>query len=135
MEAAITSSPSNYSHKLSTCVAVPPNSTSSLLWVPTSPNLPDNMFQPAICLSEEGDGHFRTELSDGTKTILTFLKSQVHKRNPHKYEQMADMVFLKYVNEASLLYNIKERFACGNIYVSLIDSAKHLLRMFTFRRS
>lgn len=38
--------------------------------------------------------------------------------NPPKYEKCADMASLTYLNEASVLYNLKARYVAGLIYVS-----------------
>lgn len=38
--------------------------------------------------------------------------------NPPKYEKATDMANLTYLNEASVLYNLKSRYVAGLIYVS-----------------
>ena len=40
--------------------------------------------------------------------------------NPPKFEQVNDMANLTYLNEASVLYNLKARYTSGLIYVSTV---------------
>ena len=44
--------------------------------------------------------------------------------NPPKYEKCTDMASLTYLNEASVLYNLKSRYETGFIYVSMNFIAK-----------
>lgn len=37
--------------------------------------------------------------------------------NPPKYDKIEDMAMMTYLNEASVLYNLKERYAAWMIYV------------------
>ena len=39
--------------------------------------------------------------------------------NPPKFEKMEDMANLTYLNEASVLYNLRARYTAGLIYVSV----------------
>ena len=45
-------------------------------------------------------------------------KERCDQMNPPKYEKCQDMASLTYLNEASVLYNIKARYTAGLIYVS-----------------
>ena len=38
--------------------------------------------------------------------------------NPPKFEKIEDMANMTYLNEASVLYNLKSRYSAGMIYVS-----------------
>ena len=40
--------------------------------------------------------------------------------NPPKYEKAEDMASLTFLNEASVLYNLKARYVAGLIYVSTL---------------
>jgi myosin heavy chain 6/7 len=40
--------------------------------------------------------------------------------NPPKFEKIDDMANLTYLNEASVLYNLRARYSAGLIYVSNI---------------
>jgi len=47
--------------------------------------------------------------------------------NPPKYDKIEDMAMMTHLNEASVLYNLKERYAAWMIYVSSENSKqKHL---------
>lgn len=48
-----------------------------------------------------------------------FKKEQVGQVNPPKYEKAEDMSNLTYLNDASVLYNLKQRYYHKLIYVSL----------------
>ena len=50
-----------------------------------------------------------------TKTIDI---AQTQQMNPPKFEKSEDMASLTYLNEASVLYNLKQRYHSGLIYVS-----------------
>ena len=44
--------------------------------------------------------------------------------NPPKYDKIEDMAMMTHLNEASVLYNLKERYAAWMIYVSIMISHK-----------
>lgn len=46
-------------------------------------------------------------------------KDLLQQLNPPKYEKAEDMSNLTYLNDASVLYNLKERYFAELIYVSL----------------
>ena len=48
--------------------------------------------------------------------------------NPPKFEQVNDMANLTYLNEASVLYNLKARYTSGLIYVSTVLPSSYLSR-------
>jgi len=53
------------------------------------------------------------EISQETKT---FKDEEVFPMNPPKYDKIEDMAMMTYLNEASVLYNLKERYAAWMIY-------------------
>jgi len=42
--------------------------------------------------------------------------------NPPKFEKIEDMANLTYLNEASVLYNLRSRYGAGLIYVSHLQT-------------
>ena len=46
-------------------------------------------------------------------------KDDLQKMNPPKFDKVEDMAVLTFLNEASVLHNIKERYYSGLIYVSI----------------
>jgi myosin heavy chain 6/7 len=46
-------------------------------------------------------------------------KEQVSQVNPPKFEKCEDMSSLTYLNDASVLWNLKDRYYCRLIYVSI----------------
>ena len=73
---------------------------------------------------------------DGKKSVVlighekkTFKCDQVAPMNPTKFEKCEDMADLTYLNEASVLWNLKSRYQSNLIYVSFflflnVDSVK-----------
>ena len=55
------------------------------------------------------------ETPDGKKT---FKKDQLQQVNPPKYEKTEDMSNMTYLNDASVLHNLRERYYANLIYVS-----------------
>ncbi|XP_076000474.1 myosin heavy chain, fast skeletal muscle-like [Genypterus blacodes] len=62
--------------------------------------------------------------ADGTATVekevskqtVTVPEGEIFPRNPPKYDKTEDMVMMTHLNEASVLYNLKERFSSWMIY-------------------
>lgn len=50
--------------------------------------------------------------------IETFKKENVCPVNPPKFEKAEDMADLTYLNDASVLHNLRQRYYCKLIYVS-----------------
>ena len=70
----------------------------------------------------------------------TFKKDDIQQMNPPKFEKIEDMANMTYLNEASVLYNLKSRYSAGMIYVStsgyLCRQIGHLLaHCFTDRQA
>ncbi|CAB1326814.1 unnamed protein product [Coregonus sp. 'balchen'] len=54
---------------------------------------------------------------DGTKQEgKEFKEADIYQMNPPKYDKIEDMAMMTYLNEASVLYNLKERYAAWMIY-------------------
>ena len=49
----------------------------------------------------------------------TMKKDLLQQMNPPKFEKNPDMANLTYLNEASVLYNLRARYTAGLIYVSV----------------
>lgn len=49
---------------------------------------------------------------------MTVKRDQIQEMNPPKFEKVEDMANLTYLNEASVLHNLKSRYCTGFIYVS-----------------
>jgi len=80
------------------------------VWVPVP--APDG-YKAAMVKSAAGD-KVTVETQDG-KT-MELLKEKCDQMNPPKYEKCSDMASLTYLNEASVLYNLKARYEAGLIY-------------------
>ena len=51
--------------------------------------------------------------------------------NPPKYDKIEDMAMMTHLNEASVLYNLKERYAAWMIYVRYFTNYKIILNNIT----
>ncbi|XP_075040962.1 myosin heavy chain, skeletal muscle, adult-like [Mixophyes fleayi] len=60
------------------------------------------------------DGKITLKTDDGR--TVTANESQVYPQNPPKYDKIEDMAMMTHLNEASVLYNLKERYAAWMIY-------------------
>ncbi|KAM4021033.1 myosin-4-like [Anomaloglossus baeobatrachus] len=65
-----------------------------------------------ITAREEGKITVKTD--DGR--TVTVKDAQVYPQNPPKYDKIEDMAMMTHLNEASVLYNLKERYAAWMIY-------------------
>ena len=81
-----------------------------LIWVPHS----DVGFKQGSVKEEKGDDV--TVEVDGIKK--KYLKDDLQKMNPPKFEKVEDMAELSFLNEASVLHNLTSRYYSGLIYVS-----------------
>ena len=57
-----------------------------------------------------------------------FKKDQLQQVNPPKYEKCEDMSNLTYLNDASVLWNLKARYVNQLIYVSRPDNGRRMRR-------
>ena len=51
--------------------------------------------------------------------MRTVKKDDIQQMNPPKFEKIDDMANMTYLNEASVLHNLRARYHNGFIYVSL----------------
>ncbi|GFN81923.1 myosin heavy chain [Plakobranchus ocellatus] len=79
-------------------------------WVPD----PKEGFMAAEIQSTKGDEiTVKTTETNETRTVK---KDDIQQMNPPKYEKIEDMANMTYLNEASVLYNLKSRYGAGLIY-------------------
>jgi myosin protein heavy chain len=83
-----------------------------LVWVPSE----TQGFSAAAIREEKGDDVV-VEIQENGK-IATFNKDDVQKMNPPKFTKVEDMAELTCLNEASVLFNLKDRYYSSLIYVS-----------------
>ncbi|KAI7812350.1 hypothetical protein IRJ41_000149 [Triplophysa rosa] len=62
------------------------------------------------------DGCKVTVVVNDTKEEKTVKEDDVHPMNPPKYDKIEDMAMMTHLNEPSVLYNLKERYAAWMIY-------------------
>lgn len=87
-----------------------------MVWVPDE----KDGFLLGNIESQKGDD-VTVEVGGAKRTVKKDLLQQV---NPPKFEKCEDMSNLTYLNDASVLYNLKERYYNNLIYVStLIDGS------------
>ncbi|XP_040047252.2 myosin-10 [Gasterosteus aculeatus] len=70
-------------------------------------------FEAASVKEEKGD-ELLVELSNGQK--VTVNKDDIQKMNPPKFSKVEDMAALTFLNEASVLQNLRERYFSSLIY-------------------
>uniref|UniRef100_A0A3B3CVD1 Myosin, heavy chain b n=1 Tax=Oryzias melastigma TaxID=30732 RepID=A0A3B3CVD1_ORYME len=87
----------------------------------------DEMYVKGKLIKKEG-GKATVE-TDGGKTV-TVKEDDIHPRNPPKFDKMEDMAMMTHLNEPSVLYNLKERYASWMIYTysGLFSTVEHLLK-------
>ncbi|XP_065099267.1 myosin heavy chain, fast skeletal muscle-like isoform X2 [Paramisgurnus dabryanus] len=74
---------------------------------------PDEMFLKGTLVSKEG-GKATVKTHSG-KTV-TVKEDQIFPMNPPKFDKIEDMAMMTHLNEATVLYNLKERYAAWMIY-------------------
>ncbi|VDO70173.1 unnamed protein product [Schistosoma margrebowiei] len=85
-------------------------SSKDMVWVPHE----REAFVAAIKLQEQGENVIVQLVESGKK--CTFPKDYVQRMNPAKYDKIKDMANLSFMNEASVLNNLKTRYYSGMIY-------------------
>lgn len=70
---------------------------------------------PVAARLTPGDPQVLVELPNGQK--LTVNKDDIQKMNPPKFSKVEDMAALTFLNEASVLQNLRERYFSSLIYV------------------
>lgn len=83
------------------------------VWVP---HADQGFIQGSVKSENTAKEELVVELEDGTRQ--TVHKDDVQKMNPPKFDKVEDMSELTFLNEASVLHNIKDRYYSGLIYVS-----------------
>ncbi|KAK2147989.1 hypothetical protein LSH36_523g01059 [Paralvinella palmiformis] len=70
-------------------------------------------------IADAKEGYLKAEIKstkgDEERTVK---KDVIQQMNPPKFEKITDMANLTYLNEASVLYNLKARYQASLIYVS-----------------
>ncbi|CAL8310428.1 unnamed protein product [Arctogadus glacialis] len=84
-------------------------SAKKMVWIPSE----REGFEAASVTKETGD-EVLVELSNGQKVAVN--KEDVQKMNPPKFNKVEDMAALTFLNEASVLHNLKERYYSSLIY-------------------
>ncbi|XP_006635175.3 myosin heavy chain, fast skeletal muscle-like [Lepisosteus oculatus] len=74
---------------------------------------PKELYLKGVLQSKEGGK--ATVKTEGGQT-LTVKDDEVFPMNPPKFDKMEDMAMMTHLNEASVLYNLKERYAAWMIY-------------------
>lgn len=64
------------------------------------------------------------------KQSKDFKKDLVGQVNPPKYEKCEDMSNLTYLNDASVLHNLRQRYLAKLIYVSTVVPSTPLLQLY-----
>ncbi|KAM4535463.1 uncharacterized protein V3H82_025223 [Fundulus diaphanus] len=80
-----------------------------MVWVPSE----RQGFEPASIKEEQGE-QVLVELSNGQKATVN--KDDIQKMNPPKFSKVEDMAALTFLNEASVLHNLRERYFSSLIY-------------------
>uniref|UniRef100_A0A4W5L8N5 Uncharacterized protein n=1 Tax=Hucho hucho TaxID=62062 RepID=A0A4W5L8N5_9TELE len=74
---------------------------------------PKEMYLKGVLQSKEGGKATVKTLCGQTITVK---EDDVHPMNPPKYDKIEDMAMMTHLNEATVLYNLKERYAAWMIY-------------------
>lgn len=82
------------------------------VWVPDA----EEGYAPGEIVTKKGDSII---VKVGDKEC-TFKKDLVQEMNPPKFEKTEDMSNLTFLNDASVLYNLRARYAAMLIYVSTL---------------
>nr|XP_029492458.1 myosin-13-like [Oncorhynchus nerka] len=71
------------------------------------------LYVKGLVQNKDGDKVTVQTLDDRTVTVK---EDQVSPMNPPRFDKMEDMVMMTHLNEPSVLYNLKERYAAWMIY-------------------
>ncbi|XP_056262801.1 myosin-11-like [Pseudoliparis swirei] len=85
-------------------------SAKKLVWVPSE----KEGFEAASLKEERGGECVCVQLSNGQK--VTINKDDVQNMNPPKFSKVEDMAALTFLNEVSILQNLRERYSSSLIY-------------------
>jgi myosin protein heavy chain len=81
------------------------------VWVPHAQH---GFVQGSVKSENVAKEELIVELEDGTRQTIP--KDDVQKMNPPKFDKVEDMSELTFLNEASVLHNLKDRYYSGLIY-------------------
>ncbi|XP_074511892.1 myosin-14-like [Sebastes fasciatus] len=84
-------------------------SAKKMVWIPSE----REGFEAASVKEEKGD-EVVVQLSNGQKATIN--KDDIQKMNPPKFNKVEDMAALTFLNEASILQNLRERYFSSLIY-------------------
>ncbi|XP_029929497.1 myosin heavy chain, fast skeletal muscle-like [Myripristis murdjan] len=73
-----------------------------------------DLYVKGTILSKEG-GKITVKITESQETV-TAKEDDVTPMNPPKFDKIEDMAMMTHLNEASVLYNLKERYAAWMIY-------------------
>ena len=88
-------------------------SSKRYVWVP---HADQGFVQGSVKSENAAKEELVVELEIGTRQTIP--KDDVQKMNPPKFDKVEDMSELTFLNEASVLHNLKDRYYSGLIYVS-----------------
>uniref|UniRef100_H2LNX8 Myosin heavy chain, fast skeletal muscle-like n=1 Tax=Oryzias latipes TaxID=8090 RepID=H2LNX8_ORYLA len=74
---------------------------------------PEEMYLKGKLIKKEGG---KATVETITGKTLTVKEEDIHPMNPPKYDKIEDMAMMTHLNEPTVLYNLKERFASWMIY-------------------
>ncbi|XP_071236777.1 myosin heavy chain, fast skeletal muscle [Salvelinus alpinus] len=74
---------------------------------------PKEMYLKGVLQSKEGG---KATVKTLCNKVLTVKEDDIHPMNPPKYDKIEDMAMMTHLNEATVLYNLKERYAAWMIY-------------------
>ena len=83
------------------------------MWIPD----PTQGYISAHVISEEGE-NVTVQLEDGGERVVAWVDTE--KMNPPKFDKVEDMADLAYLNEASVVHNLRLRYFSDLIYVCSI---------------
>ncbi|XP_033998754.1 myosin heavy chain, fast skeletal muscle-like [Trematomus bernacchii] len=74
---------------------------------------PKQLYIKGVIQNREGD---QVTVKTEADEIVTVKEEDCHAMNPPKYDKMEDMAMMTYLNEPSVLFNLKDRYAAWMIY-------------------
>jgi len=91
-------------------IAMPSDPDRKDVWVPDK----TQGYMAAYVVREVGD---MSECCLSTGAVVTVPTSSLSEMNPPKFDKVADIADLTYLNEASVVHNLRQRFFSNLIYV------------------
>ncbi|VDM85001.1 unnamed protein product, partial [Strongylus vulgaris] len=89
-------------------------------WVPDE----EEGYVEAVIVKTEGN---MVTVTVGMGSEKKFKKEMIQEMNPPKFEKTEDMSNLTFLNDASVLHNLRARYSSMLIYVSFNASLYHML--------